>query len=258
MIVFLFQSVLRLGQVAMLGLSLISAGQAHAREAPDPQSLVLSEAAIEEQARLKACLLKLETDAEEGFEDALRWRAEAWRPPARECLAAARVALGSFDKAGGEYYSLSAAPEITLPEERARLSNLAGTAFMLAENWEKAKEAFARAHSLRPEVPAFRLDTAFALEKLEDWEGVKVETDAVIAAAPTHPEALLLRARAHLGLADVRAAEQDIDAAIKADPKNVEARLTRGEIRQARARLTRPAQNPDLQKRDSQKPDLPK
>lgn len=248
MILSLFRPVLCLAQAGALGLALFSAPSAQAHEEPDPPAPVLSEAAIEEQARLKSCLQKLESDPEEGFEDALRWRAEAWRPPARECLAAARVTLGSFDKGAGEYYSLSAAPEIVLPEERARLANLAGTAYMLASDWLHAKEAFARAHALRPDILAYRLDSAFALAKLEDWDNVKSEADAVLTASPGHPEALLLRARAYLGLAEVSAAEIDIEAAIKADPKNVEARLTRGEIRQARAKLTREARKPETPK----------
>ena len=50
--------------------------------------------AAEEQARLEACLAKIETDPDDAYEDGLAWLYQGNRPGARQCTAMALIALG--------------------------------------------------------------------------------------------------------------------------------------------------------------------
>lgn len=190
----------------------------------------ISEARREEEARRISCLEKVQTNPEEAYEDALQWRAEGRRLAARECVAAAQVALNNAQRGAREYETLSSLADPSNPDEKVRFLALAGAAYSIANQYDESKRVLGMAIELKPRIPSLRYDRALALIELRDWEMAAGELDAADILLPDQPEFLRERARVHMELAEMAEAQSDIDRAIALDPKDVEARLILGHI----------------------------
>lgn len=190
----------------------------------------ISQARREEEARRISCLEKVQTNPEEAYEDALQWRAEGRRLAARECVAAAQVALNNAARGAREYEILSNVADPSSRDERVRFLALAGAAYSIAHQYEESKRVLGIAIELKPRIPSLRYDRALALIELKEWEMAVGELDAADLLLPNQAEFLRERARVHMEIAEMAEAQSDIDRAIAIDPKDVEARLIHGHI----------------------------
>ena len=91
-----------------------------------------AEIAKAEDARLEACVERIETDPENAYEDGLAWTAEGNRPGARQCTALALIALGSLESGAERLQALATAPDGGTMEQRALYLSQAGHAWLQA------------------------------------------------------------------------------------------------------------------------------
>ena len=193
----------------------------------------ISDIARAEQARLNACIEKVETDPEEAYEDSLAWLSAGNRPNARYCNAIALLALDKFEEGAARLEALANAPDPISLEDRALYMTQAGNAWLTANYPEAAIVALSDALKLQQGDADLYKDRAAAYLALERWiEGVD-DLNAALSLVPIDAEALAMRARAHLATDNLTAAEADMKEALAQDPTNIEILVLRGDIREA-------------------------
>ncbi len=186
-----------------------------------------------EAQRLKACLDKIETDAEGAYEDGLAWVSAGNRPAAQHCTALALIALGQEEEGAYRLESLANAQNAGGLEERAIYLAQAGNAWLLAGAPEAAVVAFTNAMKLRPQDASLFKDRARAHLTMENWEAATRDLDSAVRLSPGDAEALHLRANALMKLERYKDAWADIVQAMKSAPQDVSILVTRGDLREA-------------------------
>ena len=192
-----------------------------------------AEIAKAEDARLEACVERIETDPENAYEDGLAWTAEGNRPGARQCTALALIALGSLESGAERLQALATAPDGGTMEQRALYLSQAGHAWLQAGAPEAAAAKFTDALKLAPGTVDLLLDRATAYIITEDWDGALSDLDLALANSPEHPAGHQLRAEVHLNKNSLDLAMKDVEAAMRADPKNIDTLVMRGRVREA-------------------------
>lgn len=192
-----------------------------------------AEIAKAEEARLEACVDKIETDPENAYEDGLAWSAEGNRPGARQCTALALIALGSLESGAQRLQALATAPDGGSMEQRALYLSQAGHAWLQAGAAEAAISNFSDALRLAPGTADLLLDRATAYIITENWDEALSDLDLVLANSPGLAAGHQLRAEVHLNKKSYDLAMRDVEAAMSADPKNIDTLLVRGRVREA-------------------------
>lgn len=192
-----------------------------------------AEIAKAEAARLEACVAKIETDPENAYEDGLAWSFEGNRPGARQCTALALIALGNYETGADRLETLATSTDGGTLEQRALYLSQAGQAWIMAGLPDAAVVSFTEALKLAPGTVDLLLDRASAFMLVEEWDKAKSDLDLALANAPGLAAAHQLRAEVHLNKKSYDLALQDVDSAMSADPKNIDTLLVRGRVREA-------------------------
>lgn len=192
-----------------------------------------AEIAKAEEARLEACVAKIETDPENAYEDGLAWSFEGNRPGARQCTALALIALGNYENGAQRLQALATAPDAGTMEQRAVYLSQAGQAWMMAGAADAAAVSFSEALKLAPGTVELLMDRASAYILNEQWDEALSDLDFALASSPDFGPAHQLRAEVHLNKKSYDLAMQDVQASLAADPKNIDTLLIRGRVREA-------------------------
>lgn len=192
-----------------------------------------AEIAKAEEARLEACVAKIETDPENAYEDGLAWSFEGNRPGARQCTALALIALGNYDNGAQRLQALATAPDAGTMEQRAIYLSQAGQAWLMAGAPESAVVSFTDALKLAPGTVELLMDRASAYILTAQWDEALSDLDYALASSPGFGAAHQLRAEVHLNMKSYDLAMKDVQAAMAADPKNIDTLLVRGRVREA-------------------------
>lgn len=187
-----------------------------------------------EQARLDACVDKIETAPEEAYEDALAWSYQGNRPAARYCTALALVALGQEEEGAARLEMLANAEDGGTMGDRALYLAQAGNAWILGGAPDAAIIALTNALKLRPDHPETLKDRAAAYFLTGSNYLAMTDLNAVIGLSPNDDEALRMRSQTHLGMKNFSAAEADLKAAMAIDGTNIDTLLLRGELNEAK------------------------
>jgi tetratricopeptide (TPR) repeat protein len=175
-----------------------------------------AEIAKAEQARLEACVAKIETDPDNAYEDAL-----------------ALIELGNYETGADRLVALANSTDGGTLEQRAIYLSQAGQAWIMAGAPEKAVLAFSDALKLAPGTVELLVDRASAHMMTEDWDKALSDLDLALANSPGFGPAHQLRAEVHLNKHSYDLAMRDVEAAMAADPKNIDTLLVRGRVREA-------------------------
>jgi tetratricopeptide (TPR) repeat protein len=192
-----------------------------------------AELAKAEDARLEACVAKIEVDPENAYEDALAWTFEGNRPGARQCTALALIELGNYETGADRLVALANSTDGGTLEQRAVYLSQAGQAWIMAGAPEQAAVAFTDALKLVPGTVDLLVDRASAYMMTEDWDKALPDLDLALANSPGFGPAHQLRAKVHLNKHSYGLAMRDVEAAMAADPKNIDTLLVRGRVREA-------------------------
>jgi len=186
-----------------------------------------------EDARLQACIDKIETDPENAYEDGLAWTFEGNRPGARHCTALALIALGSYDTGAQRLEALATSSDGGSTEQRALYLSQAGHARLQAGAADLAVVSFTDALKLAPGTLDLLLDRASAYILLAEWDKALSDLDLALANSPGHGPGYQLRAEVHLAKRAYDLAMRDVRAAMEADPSNIDTLVLRGRVREA-------------------------
>lgn len=187
----------------------------------------------EEQARLEACLEKVQSDPEGAYEDGLAWLSNGNRPPARKCVATALVALEHYMEAADRLVALANAPDAGSLDARAGHLAQAGNAYLLAGAPEPALKAFDSAIELGTGRPSLLVDRATAQLQLGQPGPAVDDLSRALEVNPDQVDALRLRAEAYLQLERHDDALADVAAARDLAPGDIDLLVLRGDIREA-------------------------
>ncbi|RIJ29980.1 tetratricopeptide repeat protein [Henriciella mobilis] len=187
-----------------------------------------------EQERLNACIEQVDEDAEQAYEDSLRWLGEGARPAARYCNALAIIGLGNYKEGAARLEELANAPDAGGESDRALYLAQSGNAWVTAGYPDAAVTTLSNALKLAPNDADIRTDRAAAYLMLEKWQPAIDDLDRALATYPNDIEALQLRARAHLNLDNLQLAENDMSRALLLDNRNIDTLVLRGDIREAK------------------------
>jgi tetratricopeptide (TPR) repeat protein len=189
-------------------------------------------AAPADQARLDACIARVEEDAESAYEMAMAWAYEERAREARWCAAQALVKLGRAEEAARRLETL--AGDRGWPEDnRLDAYSQAGNAWLIAGNGARAREAFNHAVRLSDGHPDALIDRARAYAMSADWPRAEEDLSAALDKRPEDPLALMLRATARMKRGAFDLAVKDAEDAVRLDPRNVDALVARGQAREA-------------------------
>lgn len=188
------------------------------------------------QARLNACIAKIETDPNEAYEDALAWVNFGAPPQARYCAALALIALEHYAEGAIRLEALANAEDGGSLDARRIYLTQAGNAWMLASAPEAALVALSNALKFAPTDPDLRKDIGRAHLLMKSWEEAGKAFDEAIELSPGDAEALRLRGRALLEMGRLQDAWQDVVASMEADPSNIDTIVLRGDVREAMRR----------------------
>ena len=192
-----------------------------------------AEIAKAEDARLQACVDKIETDPENAYEDGLAWSFEGNRPGARQCTALALIALGNYETGAERLESLATSSDAGTMEQRALYLSQAGHAWIQAGAPEVAVVSFSDALELAPGTVDLLLDRATAYILLTEWDKALSDLDLALANSPGYGPGHQLRAEVHLEKRAYDLAMRDVEAAMQADPSNIDTLVVRGRVREA-------------------------
>ncbi len=189
-------------------------------------------AAPADQARLDACIARVETDPAAGYEEAMAWAHEEKAREARWCAAQAMVKLGRLDEAARRFETL--AGDQGWPEDnRLDAYSQAGNAWLLVGNGERAREAFNHAVRMSDQHPDALIDRARAYAMLNDYARAEEDLSAALDKRPADVLALMLRATARMKRSAFDLAVKDAEEAARLEPRNIDALVSLGQARDA-------------------------
>jgi Flp pilus assembly protein TadD len=186
-----------------------------------------------ENARLQACIAKIDVNADDAYEDAMRWLAVGGRPAARQCAALALIAKGQEEEGAVRLEELANAENAGGLEARTIYLAQAGNAWLLAGAPEAAIVTLTNAIKLSPRDAQLRMDRARAQMTMKKWAEAGGDLDAALELSPGEAEAMHMRAQLLMREGRLKDAWVDIEKARRQAPKDVSIIVTRGEIRQA-------------------------
>ncbi len=192
-----------------------------------------AEIAKAEDARLQACVDKIETDPENAYEDGLAWSYEGNRPGARQCTALALIALGNYETGAQRLEALATSSDGGTMEQRALYLSQAGHAWIQAGAPDVAVVSFTDALELAPGTVDLLLDRATAYIMLTEWDKALSDLDLALANSPGYGPGHQLRAEVYLEKRAYDLAMRDVKAAMEADPSNIDTLVVRGRVREA-------------------------
>ncbi|MEE2877675.1 MAG: tetratricopeptide repeat protein [Pseudomonadota bacterium] len=187
-----------------------------------------------EQERLNACIELVDKDAEEAYEDSLRWLGEGARPAARYCNALSIIGMGNYKEGAARLEELANAPDAGGKSDRAIYLAQSGNAWLTAGYADAAVTALTNALKLAPTDADIRTDRAAAYLMVEEYDSAIADLDKALATYPNDIEALRMRARAHLNQDDLEKAEVDMSRALLLDNRDIDTLVLRGDIREAK------------------------
>jgi tetratricopeptide (TPR) repeat protein len=186
-----------------------------------------------ESARLKACIEKIDTDAEGAYQDALTWLGQGNRPMARQCAALALIGLKQEAEGAARLEELANAPDGGSLDARAVYLAQSGNAWLLARMPDAAVVTLTNAIKLKPDDAELRKDRGRAYIMLKKWEQAGEDFNSALNLSPGNGEALRLRALVLVKMERLQEAWEDVELALKFSPKDVDAAVLRGDIREA-------------------------
>lgn len=189
-------------------------------------------AASADQARLDACIARVDTDAAAAYEEAMAWAHEERAREARWCAAQAMVKLGRFDEAARRFETLAGDQGWT-EDNRLDAYSQAGNAWLLARNGQRAREAFDHAVRLSDNHPDALIDRARAYAMLADWPKAEEDLSAALDKRADDALALMLRSAARMKRGALDLAVRDAEGAVRLEPRNIDALVALGEAREA-------------------------
>jgi tetratricopeptide (TPR) repeat protein len=174
--------------------------------------------------RYVRCVGLVNTQPQQGFEDASAWRAEGGTSPAKHCQALALIALGRHKQAAEVLDGL--AQDFLKAERRVGANDIlvqSGNAWLLAGDADQAEARLTQALDLTSmQASAVRadilLDRARARFELQNLEGTLADLSQAHALAPKRADVLLLRATAYRVGGLLAQAQADIAAARAIEP----------------------------------------
>jgi tetratricopeptide (TPR) repeat protein len=190
---------------------------------------------IADQARMKACIAKIDQKPEEAYEDALAWAGETHVREARMCQALALIGMKRIVAGAKLLEALAISADGGADADRASVFRQAGNARLLNEQPNEAIEDFTKALKHAPNEPDLLIDRARAYWLVEEWRKAEEDLSLALDKRPGDSMILRLRATARLKLNVLDLAEKDAEAAVKANPQDVDALLVRGQVREAKA-----------------------
>lgn len=214
---------------ALLAITMLATGASSAPLAPAVQA-----GALEKQARLKACIAKVEAKPEEALEEASAWSAQTHNREAAVCKALALIALKRVPEGALLLEQLADAGDGGDAGTRAGIYSQAGNARLLDLDPDKALADFSAALKYSPDEPDLLVDRSRAYALIGDWRHAEEDLSAALDKRPTDAFALALRAEARLQQNVFDLAEKDAEAAVALAPKDVSALLVRGRAREAK------------------------
>ena len=172
--------------------------------------------AAAEQARLDACLARIQSDPENAYEDGLAWSFEGNRPGARQCTALALIALGHIEDGAARLVDLANASDGGTMEQRAAYLSQAGNAYIEADAPDQALTAFDGALKIAPDAPELLVDRASAQLLLTNYDKAIADLDNAISRTPKMGEAHMLRGKVREAL---RVQDENGGAVERLDPQ---------------------------------------
>jgi tetratricopeptide (TPR) repeat protein len=188
-----------------------------------------------DQAKLEACIAKVDSKPEEAYEDALAWANETHVREARLCQAQALIALKQVEAGARLLEALAISADGGSDQTRAVVFSQAGNARLLNYQGAEAVDDFTKALQYAPGAPDLLIDRARAYAMAEDWRKAEEDLSLALDKRPKDSLILRLRATARLKLNVLDLAERDANDAVAANPKDVDALLVRGQVREAKA-----------------------
>ena len=186
-----------------------------------------------ERERYRACLAKVESNPEEAYEDGLIWRGEGGGVPARHCVATAMLALGQTAEAAARLESAALAPDGGDPIQRTEILHQAGEAWLLAERFSDAENAFTQGLVYTPGDTSLLTNRAQARWEQDRYRDAEADLSDVLLVSPGDVRALRMRADLRLEMGRLTEAQSDIDLAASLAPDDVETLVVRGRVREA-------------------------
>ncbi len=174
------------------------------------------------------CLKEVERDPNYGMQLAEDWVKASGGAAARHCLAVAEAEIGDPSKAARDFAAIAQ----DLPDDRwgdvGQLWAQAGHAWLLAEEPDKALEAFDLAVEYRPNDAGLHADRGVTRALVKNYGGAVTDFTRALDLAGNHPDYLLYRATAYRYLDELELGLADLDLAISTAPDFAEAYLERG------------------------------
>lgn len=214
---------------ALLAITMLAAGAPSGPPAPP-----VAAGAVEKQARLKACVGKVETKPDEALEEASAWAAQTHNREASVCKALALIALKRVPEGALLLEQLADAGDGGDAGTRAGVYSQAGNARLLDLDPDRALADFTAALKYAPGEPDLLIDRSRAYALTGDWRHSEEDLSAALDKRPNDGLALTLRAEARLQQNVLELAEKDAEAAVALAPKDVPALLVRGRVREAK------------------------
>lgn len=180
------------------------------------------------QNRYESCMQAVQTQPEEGLQQATAWHEESGSMAARHCAAAALGALGRFAEAAEHQRAVADAVDAqSRPPVLAEL----GWLWMLAGEPAQAEAAQSEALDIRADDVELRIDRAIARAELSRWWDAIDDLNRAHELAPERSEVLVLRAEAYRRVEAPELALDDLERVLALEPENAEALMQRGLVR---------------------------
>jgi tetratricopeptide (TPR) repeat protein len=189
-------------------------------------------AAPADQARLEACMAKVEVSPEMAYEDAMGWAHLEQAREARWCAAQALVKLGRAAEAARRFESLAADQNWAEPN-RLDAHMQAGNAWLMAMDGARAVESFDKAVKLSQGDPDALIDRARAYALRKDWPKAEEDLSAAIDKRGEDPLALMLRSAARMQRQAFDLAVRDAERAAVLAPEDIDVLVALGQAREA-------------------------
>lgn len=199
-----------------------------------------------EAQRLDACIVKIDENPEEAYEDGLAWINEGARPFARQCTALALVELGHAAEGAARLEELANAEDGGSLGQRVIYLTQSGNAWLIAGQPAAALVTLNNAIRLSPQDPELKADRAAALMELGKWGEAQTDLDEALVALPADGAVLKMRAETRLNLNDLSGAEKDIARAISVNAEDIDAYVLRGRVREAQRIQAAEGPPPDI------------
>jgi tetratricopeptide (TPR) repeat protein len=181
----------------------------------------------------RACVLAIDVDAANAFENALVWRDHGGGLPAEQCAALALISLDAPGEAASRLDALARRMDAGTLTQRATLLAQSGNAWLLANQPDNAEAAFSAALRLTPRDADIWVDRARARAARQDWANAETDLGNALTFERSRPETYVLRAGARQAQGNMMGYASDISSALSLDPTYPDALVERGSIKLA-------------------------